>query len=661
MLMLSSSLTIFGQASTLVSIDEKEKLYYNADPKGNTIPDFSGVGYLNSDSVIPEVPVTIIIDSVAGDNTLNIQSAINNLATYPLQSNGYRGAILFRAGTYKINSTIKISTSGIVLKGEGDATHFIATGSSQYDLIQIKGSSGKTDISNSEVLITDEFVPFGTKKIHVSSVNNFQIGDWVNFRREPNASWIHLLGMDTLSSIDSTATDWTPSSYKINFERRIVAIDNNEITLDAPIMDLIDSSYAKAYLVKFSSSRIEKCAVENLKMSSTYSSSTDENHGWNAIFLDNIRNAWIKNVHAYYFGYSCVNIGENSAFVTVDSCSMFDGVSILTGGRRYSFNIDGQRSLVKNCVTRNGRHDYVTGSRTAGPSVFYNCTATLQNADMGPHHRWATGILFDNINGDGQLRIQNRLSSGSGHGWAGAQIMFWNCIANDIVIQDPPTYHQNWAIGCIGPITNMGQWSAEPIGYVESNGTSISNIPSLFIAQLNDRTKKDQSITFDIINEKIIGDQDFNLTASSTSGLPLSYTSSNPLVANIVGNRVHINAIGNTTIIASQQGNNYYRPASNVSRALTVNDRNNNTQTVFFKHPVSSTFDFYYHLMSAAHVQLNLFDVKGQLIKSVFDKIENEGNHTEYDINVNLLPNGTYFLQFTTNNNCSIHKLTIIH
>jgi hypothetical protein len=111
----------------------------------------------------------------------------------------------------------------------------------------------------------------------------------------------------------------------------------------------------------------------------------------------------------------------------------------------------------------------------------------MQHADIGPHHRWSTGILFDNIDGDGQLRVQDRLTYGTGHGWAGAQIMLWNCEAKDIVVQDPPSYHCNWAIGCIGPITNIGPLTTHPLAIVESKNIHITAIPSLFLAQLNER------------------------------------------------------------------------------------------------------------------------------------------------------------------------------
>jgi len=478
-----------AQTSSLVSVGSNGKLVYTADVKGNVIPDYSGVGYRNSETPIPNVPVVLTISPVSGDDKTSIQNAINSVSARTPDANGFRGAILLNAGTYQLSTSVTISASGVVLRGVGNSTILQATGTVQYDLINIKGTNGKTEISSSQMQITNSFVPVGAKTINVGSGHSFAVGDWVHVRREPNSSWIQLLGMDKLSLIEPDATNWTASAYKISYERKIVSVNGNTLTLDAPVMDIIDPKYANGFVVKFTSARINNSAVENMKIESSYSSSTDENHGWSAIVFDKAEHSWVKGVSCYYFGYSCVDVAAGASFITVENCSMLDPVSIITGGRRYSFNVDGQRCLVQNCTTRGGRHDYVNGSRTPGPSVFYNCTATQQYADMGPHHRWSTGILLDNIVGDGQLRVQNRLASGSGHGWSGSQIMFWNCQSPNIVIQDPPSFHRNWAIGCIGSITNVGQWKTEPLGIVESQGTKISAIPSLFIAQLDDRLK----------------------------------------------------------------------------------------------------------------------------------------------------------------------------
>jgi hypothetical protein len=111
--------------------------------------------------------------------------------------------------------------------------------------------------------------------------------------------------------------------------------------------------------------------------------------------------------------------------------------SLITGGRRYSFNNDGQMNLVMNCHASEGRHDYVTGAQVCGPNVFYNCTAEKTHADIGPHHRWAVGTLYDNIFTDGEINVQDRGNWGTGHGWAGATQVIWNCTALKAAIQDP--------------------------------------------------------------------------------------------------------------------------------------------------------------------------------------------------------------------------------
>ncbi len=502
-----------AQTSSLVSVGNNGRLVYTADAKGNVIPDFSAVGYMNSEVPIPTVGVVKTVYAVSGDNSANVQSAIDYVSTLPLNSDGFRGAILFKSGTYEINTAITINTSGIVLRGEGfegNGTNFKFTRSiindtpnSQDNLFNFVGTSGTfyNSSNSTRKAITDSYVPIGAKKITVASGHSFAVGDKVFVHRIPNAAWISKLGMDLLTTIDPNAVNWTPSAYDMDSERKIMAISGNIITLDAPIMDVIDPQYSSGELVKFTDNRIQNCGIENMRISSIYASPTDENHGWEAVSFDNIYNSWAKNLEVYYFGYSAVHINSHASFITVDSCKMLDAISIIDGGRRYSFNVDGQRCLVQNCTTRDGRHDYVNGSRTCGPNVFYNNTSTLQNSDIGPHHRWSTGILFDNLTGDGRMDVQNRLDMGSGHGWAGGQIMFWNCNATRMVIQDPPGDELNWAIGCICPdITGNGDATTEPIGLIQSQGTHIEAISSLFIAQLNDRITTLSSNQFDLLD-----------------------------------------------------------------------------------------------------------------------------------------------------------------
>lgn len=82
--------------------------------------------------------------------------------------------------------------------------------------------------------------------------------------------------------------------------------------------------------------------------------------------------------------------------------------------------------------------------------------------------------------------------------------------------------------------------------------------------------KATQSIIFKELSPKATSDPDFDPQATSSSGLPITYTSSNTKVATIVNNKIHTVAPGITNIVASQTGNANYLAASSIGRALSV-------------------------------------------------------------------------------------------
>ncbi|WP_305983636.1 Ig-like domain-containing protein, partial [Roseivirga thermotolerans] len=79
-----------------------------------------------------------------------------------------------------------------------------------------------------------------------------------------------------------------------------------------------------------------------------------------------------------------------------------------------------------------------------------------------------------------------------------------------------------------------------------------------------------QSITFNALEAKTYGDEDFELTATASSNLTVTYTSSNTNVATVSGSTVSIIGVGETTITASQAGNDSYLAATNATQTLTI-------------------------------------------------------------------------------------------
>ncbi len=92
-------------------------------------------------------------------------------------------------------------------------------------------------------------------------------------------------------------------------------------------------------------------------------------------------------------------------------------------------------------------------------------------------------------------------------------------------------------------------------------------------------TKADQAINFPALPNKQRTDSDFAIGATASSGLTVFYVSSNPSVAQVIGNQLQITGMGTTVITASQPGDVNYNPSLNVSQSLTVNK---GTQTITF-------------------------------------------------------------------------------
>jgi uncharacterized repeat protein (TIGR02543 family) len=121
--------------------------------------------------------------------------------------------------------------------------------------------------------------------------------------------------------------------------------------------------------------------------------------------------------------------------------------------------------------------------------------------------------------------------------------------------------------------------------FVSANvGTGISVTPNFSIGGTDagnytltqpsglsaDITQGSQTITFGSLANQTVGAADYAPGATASSGLTVTYTSSNTAVATIVGGLIHVVGVGTTTITASQAGNGTYLAASDVNQNLTV-------------------------------------------------------------------------------------------
>jgi hypothetical protein len=485
--------------SSLVSPGPDGRLRYTPyTSRGDIIPDFSHCGYAGGDRAIPDVPVreTLSPKSGEGDDSPRIQAALDRVAALPPDANGLRGAVLLQRGTYTCNTTLRLRASGVVLRGEGDGEDgtVITAAMKKAEPLVIIGGPGKPEEMPATLReITEDYVPVGARSFTVADASGYAAGQAVLIIRRGNAAWITELGMDRITprASDPTSTkQWTP--FDLKFDRVITAIDGNRLTVDAPVACALDRRWGGGAVVRYADpARIEHCGVESLRAISAFDRTRTAKHEKETVFVDeehatylvqfgNVKNAWARDLTTLHFYHGPAWVDDAAKWITVDHCRALAPVSVITGGRRYPYQVLGQLVLVTRCYSSGARHAFVFGARVAGPNVFFDCRSEKDYATSEPHHRWSVGGLYDNV--DASMAIQDRQWMGTGHGWAGANYVVWNS-RGELVCQRPPTA-QNFAIGFTGKRTKGA--FPRPDGWWESTGVRVEP-GSLFLAQRQDR------------------------------------------------------------------------------------------------------------------------------------------------------------------------------
>jgi len=490
------------------------ELSYTAEPvSGVKIPDFSRAGYRGGGVPLPTVPVKMSISPISGDNTAHIQNAIDAVSAMPLDASGFRGAVLLNSGAYRVDGTLEITTSGVVLRGTGRSdnistnTHLLGLGDSPSERTIIKmGGLDNTkfegEVSGSQTDIISPLVEVGDKKFVVADASSFQVGDNIIIRHPCTQEWIDALdGGGTGSD-----PDWEVGDEPIIYNTRIEKIRCDTIYINSPVFSALNLSLSQSYIYKYDrDGLVENVGLENLRIDIEYDHSdpTDKDHAKRAVELSLVENAWVSGCEFLHFYYAGIEL-ETSNYVTISDCHALEPKGPTSGGYKYNFNLStaSQNILFTNCVASEARHAFVSnGASTVAGIVFHKCTSISPLTSSEGHRRWTTGLLFDCFRDTGDnpgrvISLINRGSWGTGHGWSSANSVVWNSDVTrpgtdgKIVVQRPPTA-QNFAIGCKGIVTGVGPYQ-HPAGYIEGSNNANSLLPnSLYDGQLASRNYLD--------------------------------------------------------------------------------------------------------------------------------------------------------------------------
>jgi hypothetical protein len=210
-------------------------------------------------------------------------------------------------------------------------------------------------------------------------------------------------------------------------------------------------------------------------------------------------------------------------------------------------------------VTIVGAGSTVITANQAGNANYNAATAVTQTLVVGKANQTITfGALASKVVGDANFTLAATASSG---------------LAVTYTSSDPTVA----TVTGVGVVTIVGVGST----VITANQAGNANYnAATAVTQTLVVGKANQTITFGAIISKIVGDPNFTLTATASSGLAVTYTSSNPAVATVTSaGVVTIVGAGSTVITASQMGNANYNTATAVTQTLVVGKAN---QTITF-------------------------------------------------------------------------------
>ena len=481
------------------------RLVYVSDEEGNRVPDFSYAGYRAGGVPLPDVPTRQTVAPGDGDDTAAIQAAIDAVSALAPGADGFRGAVQLAPGTYEVDGTITIRESGVVLRGAGDGDD-PATSTVLRRLAQIQApiilvgraeaGSGEAiirrDNTRSPATITDDVVPVGSRSFRVDRPERYAAGDPVVVFHPSTIAW--------LNAIDGGGTGddprWGVNSVSIGYAREVASIVDSLVTLDAPIFTTLDRSLSPSYLyLRDRTGVIEEVGVENLRIDIETTAPTSETQAKNAVVFELVEHGWVRGVTALHFWHAGVSV-HNSRYVTVRGSRALEPHSIVTGERRYNFEVDqSQLVLFEDNLATYARHAYVgNGERLDSGIAFVGNASENAYTSSESHRRWGQGFLFDGhaergaITPERRVHLGNRGDYGTAHGWACVHCVAWNCDMESgaVVVEKPPTA-QNYAIGTMGRATNDGPFTNDTDAYIEGTDRPGLAPQSLYRRQLQDR------------------------------------------------------------------------------------------------------------------------------------------------------------------------------
>ncbi|KAF9550869.1 hypothetical protein EC957_011416 [Mortierella hygrophila] len=511
--------------------------YVAYNRQGDRIMDFSMVGWNEGNTELPDaikdVPVVERLfprhgadkDADTGDDTERIQRALDRVGQKAkvgvVQGKTVvpTGALALARGVYRISKPLKVRYSGILFRGDPAGGSRIvcqweSTGP-RY-AIEIEGQKDKM-LHDTRVPVVSDYTPVGSFFLALDptyfSESTLAVGDQIMVTRVGNDRWVEDIGMDDFDSSKKGVKPW--KKMLAHMFRTIRSLDPHTgiVRLDAPLPISIRRYYGGGWVTKYEDRKIRAVGVQFLDLvfpknvGRTTEEMLDEKGRGSedyrfsyeifanyALRLDLAAHVYFSHITTAFF-HNFISIGTGVHHVTLDSVVHSYPDDMLSG--QSAFQLSGQFVLIKNSLSQGSFHFFVDINHVPGPNVVHRSQATnigkphqplpldFAPGEVGPHMKFCTGLLFDQVTTDGSIQIVNRGDMGTGQGYSGANSVVWNSRAREGILTHRAQGFQNFVIGSEDfEAENRQPWDSQ--GWKEHLGSEV--LPgSLYLRQLADR------------------------------------------------------------------------------------------------------------------------------------------------------------------------------
>ena len=410
---------------------------------GEFLHDFSYAGYHAGEVALPSPPpgasfdVTVYGADPTGsaDSTAAVQAAID------AASAGAPAVVDFPAGTYRFDGSLRVSTSGVALRGAGSTSTFLYfTSAEGLDYAADLTFAGAIAEGGDHLFGAD--LPARSTVIPLTDTAGIAVGDTVHLGWTISPEFVTDHGMDGV---------WTAfnGEWRAFFRRTVVAVDAGGITVDVPTrypMLMRDGASVRVATGYLTENGLQDLAISNVN---------SWEPAWahmqvHAVLFSGVQDAWVSGVASWESPLSTDGKGMHlmssgievldSRRVTIADTTLQNAQNRGDGGNGYLFEISRSNEiLTRDCTAVAGRHNFIQNWDFGSSGLVWLRDTTRDGramlGDWDPwgyaayseyHHSLAMANLVDSCTVEDGWQGVNRQTESTGAGQSVTESVFWN-------------------------------------------------------------------------------------------------------------------------------------------------------------------------------------------------------------------------------------------